>query len=209
MKSWHEMKEYKEFIYNDVIKRTFHFEDTKGEIKKVILARLGKLWKNTRSNLFHTFYDETKSLDENVKSHKPRGMDLEHWRFFLKYWLSEKTQEKCRKNTENRSKQMYTHTRGSMTLARRREEEEHKQGKKFSRGEIWTMTHKKSDGSYIYEDARTIVEAIQVIESCNQSTKELSQNDSLVQVLGKEHPERVRGVGVGSCPTQIIKHGTQ
>ncbi|MED6201455.1 hypothetical protein PIB30_095190 [Stylosanthes scabra] len=43
----------------------------------------------------------------------------------------------------------------------------------------------------------------------HQSTKELSQNDSLAQVLGKEHPGRVRGMGAGPCPTQIIKHGTQ
>ncbi|MED6109292.1 hypothetical protein PIB30_032058 [Stylosanthes scabra] len=54
------------------------------------------------------------------------------------------------------------------------------------------MTHKKSDGSYIYEDALTVAEAIKVIESCDESTKELSQNDSLAQVLGKEHPGRVR-----------------
>ncbi|MED6198105.1 hypothetical protein PIB30_062846 [Stylosanthes scabra] len=71
------------------------------------------------------------------------------------------------------------------------------------------MTHKKSDGSYIHEDARTVAEVIQVIESCDQSTKELSQNDSLAQVLGKEHLGCVRGVGAGSFPTQIIKHGTQ
>ncbi|MED6131426.1 hypothetical protein PIB30_009907 [Stylosanthes scabra] len=71
------------------------------------------------------------------------------------------------------------------------------------------MTHKKSDGSYIHEDARTVtIKAIKVIESCDQSTKELSQNDSLAQVLGKEHPGRVRGMGAGPGPTQMINHGT-
>ncbi|MED6159339.1 hypothetical protein PIB30_041416 [Stylosanthes scabra] len=119
MKSWHEIKEYKE-------SRTFYFEDPKGKIKKDILKRLEKLLKDARSNLFHTFYDDTKSIDENVKKYKPRGVDLEHWRFFLKYRLSEDT-----------------------------------------------------------------------------------QNDSLAQVLGKEHPERVRGMGTGLCPTQINNHGTQ
>ncbi|MED6201246.1 hypothetical protein PIB30_092957 [Stylosanthes scabra] len=43
------------------------------------------------------------------------------------------------------------------------------------------MTHKKRDGKYIHEDAQTVAETIQVIESCDQSTKELSQNDSLAQ----------------------------
>ncbi|MED6136959.1 hypothetical protein PIB30_060605 [Stylosanthes scabra] len=104
------MKEYKESICNDVIKRTFHFEDPKGKIKEGILKKLGKLWKDTRSNLFNTFYDDMKSEDENVKKHKPPGIDLEHRRFFLRYRLSGDTREKCKKNAENRSKQVYTHT---------------------------------------------------------------------------------------------------
>ncbi|MED6122224.1 hypothetical protein PIB30_037819 [Stylosanthes scabra] len=44
-------------------------------------------------------------------------------------------------------------------------------------------------------------EAIAEIESRDESTKNLSQNDSLAQVLAKEHPGRVRGVGPGLCPT--------
>ncbi|MED6109838.1 hypothetical protein PIB30_037227 [Stylosanthes scabra] len=96
-----------------------------------------------------------------------------------------------------------------MTLARRREEEERTQGKKISRGEIWTMKHKKRVGSYIHEDARTVAEAIKVIESCDQSTKELSHNESLAQVLGKEHSGRGRGMGAGPCPIQILNHDTQ
>ncbi|MED6111740.1 hypothetical protein PIB30_055077 [Stylosanthes scabra] len=146
-----------------------------GDVKEGILKKLGKNWKGTRSHLFNTFYDDTKSEDENVKKHKPPGIDPEHWRVFLRYRLSDDTQEKCKKNAENRAKQAYTHTGGSKTLARRREEEE----------------------------------AIKVIETCDPSTKELSQNDSLAQVLGKEHPGRLRGMGAGPCPTQMINRGTQ
>ncbi|MED6122480.1 hypothetical protein PIB30_040210 [Stylosanthes scabra] len=113
------MKEYNETVYNDVIKgpeikRTFHFEDPTGEIKKDILKRLGKLWKDTRSNLFHTFYDDTKSEDENVKKHKPPGVDLEHWRFFLRYRLSEDTQEKHRELFQT---DVYTHWEINVTCA--------------------------------------------------------------------------------------------
>ncbi|MED6176662.1 hypothetical protein PIB30_090361 [Stylosanthes scabra] len=101
------MKEYKETAYNDVIK-TFHFEEgPRGQIKKFILKKLGKCWKDTRSNMFHTFYDNTKSLEDNVKNHKPGGMDPEYW-----------------KNAETSAKQLYTYTGGSMTLARRRGDEE-------------------------------------------------------------------------------------
>ncbi|MED6150332.1 hypothetical protein PIB30_071304 [Stylosanthes scabra] len=43
------------------------------------------------------------------------------------------------------------------------------------------MTHKKSDGSFIHEDAQIVAEAIQEIEGCDQSSNELSQDDSLAQ----------------------------
>ncbi|MED6187342.1 hypothetical protein PIB30_075489 [Stylosanthes scabra] len=97
-------------------------------------------------------------------------------------------QKKCITNTANRAKQLYTHVGGSKTLARRTEEEEKRHGRSFSRGEMWTMVHKRRDGSYINQDAQAVGEAIVEIESRDPSTKELSQNDSLVQVLGKEHP---------------------
>ncbi|MED6160618.1 hypothetical protein PIB30_053106 [Stylosanthes scabra] len=112
--------------------------------------------------------------------------------------------EKCRTNTANRAKQLYTHVGGSKTLARRTEEEEKRHGRSFSREEMWTMVHKRSDDSFIHDDAQAIGEAIAEIESRDASTKELSQNDSLAQVLGKEHPGRVRGLSSGPSPTQLF-----
>ncbi|MED6150154.1 hypothetical protein PIB30_069677, partial [Stylosanthes scabra] len=52
-------------------------------------------------------------------------------------------------------------------------------------------------------------EAIAEIESQDASTKDLSQNDSLAQVLGKEHPGRVRGLGSGPCPTKVFGNTSQ
>ncbi|MED6157538.1 hypothetical protein PIB30_024087 [Stylosanthes scabra] len=70
------------------------------------------------------------------------------------------------------------------------------------------IVYKKRDGSYINEYAQAvgasvaipmlvhkyllIMEAIVEIESKDASTKELSQNDSLAQMLGKEHPHEVQ-----------------
>ncbi|KAL4381876.1 hypothetical protein AHAS_Ahas04G0177300 [Arachis hypogaea] len=49
-------------------------------------------------------------------------------------------------------------------------------------------------------------EAIEHIESQDASSKELSQNDSLSQVLGKKYPGRVRGMGFGPCPIQCFHY---
>ncbi|RYR61679.1 hypothetical protein Ahy_A04g018885 [Arachis hypogaea] len=65
------------------------------------------------------------------------------------------------------------------------------------------MTHKKKDGSYIYPDARVVSEAIANVERHDGSSKHLSQNDSLAQVLRKEHPGRIRALGAGPCPIQV------
>ncbi|MED6130523.1 hypothetical protein PIB30_001609 [Stylosanthes scabra] len=63
-------------------------------MKKLILAKLGKFWKDTKGKLFHKFYDETKSVDENVQHHCPSEINPDHWRAFLEYRLEEDTLEK-------------------------------------------------------------------------------------------------------------------
>ncbi|RYR27691.1 hypothetical protein Ahy_B01g051720 [Arachis hypogaea] len=67
------------------------------------------------------------------------------------------------------------------------------------------MTHKKRYGSYIHPNARVVSEAIANVERQDGSSKHLSQNDSLAQVLEKEHSSgRVRALGAGPCPTQVF-----
>ncbi|RYR21782.1 hypothetical protein Ahy_B03g067100 [Arachis hypogaea] len=49
-------------------------------------------------------------------------------------------------------------------------------------------------------------EAIEQIESQDPSSKEFSQNDSLAQVLGKEHPGRVHELSFGPYPNQYFRN---
>ncbi|XP_057730388.1 uncharacterized protein LOC130945697 [Arachis stenosperma] len=189
----------------DQFKRVFHYKDDgKGIIKRGIVQRIGNSWRNVRNHLFHKVYDEELTFDQNLKR-KPAGIEANHWKKFLEYRLSEDTKEKCKKNAANRSKQLYTHTGGSKTMARKRHEEELRQGRPIGRGEGWTMSHKKKNGSYMNEDARLVGEAIEHIENQDPSSKEFSHNDSLAQVLGKEHPGRVRGLGFGPCSSQCFR----
>ncbi|XP_020967527.1 uncharacterized protein LOC107617234 [Arachis ipaensis] len=112
--------------------------------------------------------------------------------------------EKCKKNVENRSKQLYTHIGGSKSLARHGEEESERQGRRVSRGELYLLTHKRDDGSYIHDAARAIGERIEAIEQGDESSRLLCQNDSLAQALGKERPGRVRGMGLGPTSSQVF-----
>ncbi|RYR51516.1 hypothetical protein Ahy_A06g026537 [Arachis hypogaea] len=47
-------------------------------------------------------------------------------------------------------------------------------------------------------------ERIEEIEQQDESSRVLSQNDSIAQVFGKEKPGRVRGVGFGPTPSQLF-----
>ncbi|RYQ95159.1 hypothetical protein Ahy_B08g090214 [Arachis hypogaea] len=152
-------------------------------------------------------------------------------------FYNECLKEKCQKNAKNRSKQLYTYTGGSKSIARRMEEEvlyffihyldylyelifidfvEYGNGKNFDvtvgtnkEGESVEESYgsqctKKKDGSYINDEARAIGEKIEEIEQHDESSRVLSQSNSIGQVFGKEKPGRVRGVGFGPSPTQLF-----
>ncbi|KAL4287630.1 hypothetical protein AHAS_Ahas19G0205400 [Arachis hypogaea] len=59
---------------------------------------------------------------KNLNNH-PEGISREHWRWFIDYRNDPATKVKCKQNTLNPKKQLYTHTGGSKSLARAREEE--------------------------------------------------------------------------------------
>ncbi|XP_020966188.1 uncharacterized protein LOC110266252 [Arachis ipaensis] len=110
-------------VYNEIVKEMFHFkEDSRGIIKRIIFKMLERSWKETRNRLYHHCYDPELSLAENIENRQD-GITVDHWRKFFDYRNSEETQEKCKKNAENRSKQLYTHTGRSKSLARLGEEE--------------------------------------------------------------------------------------
>ncbi|XP_059309635.1 uncharacterized protein LOC132060676 [Lycium ferocissimum] len=55
-----------------------------------------------------------------------------------------------------------------------------------------------------YKSRCKIPEEIERIESLDSSSMQISEVESLAQVLGKEHVGRVRGVGYGPTPTQVF-----
>ncbi|MED6168949.1 hypothetical protein PIB30_016636 [Stylosanthes scabra] len=82
-------------------------------------------------------------------------------------------------------------------------------GKKVSRVEMWGITHKKKDGSYVNEQAKEIAEKIEA--HCTQQSVDSTINshlDALVVVLRKKHPGRVRGFGMGVVPTVSFQKNT-
>nr|KYP33357.1 hypothetical protein KK1_045793 [Cajanus cajan] len=80
--------------------------------------------------------------------------------------------ELCRKNKEIRSKQKIPHTGGSKSNARRRHEMLLEIGQNPSRGTLFIEIHKRKDGSYVNDAAKTIgcKQKLTLLESQLQGT---------------------------------------
>ncbi|RYR42894.1 hypothetical protein Ahy_A08g039327 [Arachis hypogaea] len=96
------------------------------------------------------------------------------------------------------------HWRWYLDYRAKPETKSEQEGRIVSRGELWIKVHKRRDGSYINDEAREIGERLLEIEQEDESSRVLSQNDSLAQVFGREKPGRVRGVGLGPTPSQLF-----
>ncbi|KAJ1420759.1 putative transposase, Ptta/En/Spm, plant [Sesbania bispinosa] len=194
----------KDVVWKDQIKARLWWEPIHDNVaQSYIMKDIGKKWKENRLRLYNSHYDPTKSRDENI-SNPPKSIPTTKWASFIDYRLKPKTQELCEKNARNRSKLTINHTGGSKKLKRKAAEIMRQTGQPVSRGALYIHTHKKSDGTYINDEARAICEKISEIESEGTTPISPSPNDSLGQVFGKEHPGRVRGVGSGVCPSQLF-----
>ncbi|KAL2337193.1 hypothetical protein Fmac_011639 [Flemingia macrophylla] len=126
--------------------------------------------------------------------------DVEHKQYILgslgKKWKdkrrSAKTMEIANKNAVNRAKLVIPHSLGSKTLARKRNELEVMHSREFSRAEMYQVSHKKPDGSFVNEEAREL------------HLLEMVWHEYLNSICGKEHPGYVRGMGLGVSPSQVI-----
>ncbi|KAL2324122.1 hypothetical protein Fmac_023180 [Flemingia macrophylla] len=178
------------FVVNDV------------EHKQYILGSLGKKWKDKRCRLFDKFHNWEQSVEENIANHPPH-IPQDHWAMFVRYSRSAKAMEIANKNAANRAKLVIPHSLGSKTLARKRNELEVMHGREFSRVEMYQVSHKKPDGSFVNEEARKLHEKLQdELQNC-------FENEAFLRVCGKEHPGYVRGMGLGVSPSQVIRSSSR
>ncbi|KAJ1412231.1 putative transposase, Ptta/En/Spm, plant [Sesbania bispinosa] len=181
---------YKDHVWHNTIKEKFQVND--GSHKKYIIASIGKKWKDNRVRLFAENYDGSLGWEENLVL-RPDDISREQWASFLKYQLSDKTREICEKNIANRLKQSVPHTLGSKTIANKKHE------LSYSRTETYSIAHKKKYGTFVNDEAK------QKSDLLDEQTLQISsEEEAYTNVFGKDHPGRVRGMGFGVCPSQVL-----
>nr|XP_029152447.1 uncharacterized protein LOC112786032 [Arachis hypogaea] len=133
----------------------FCFKVSDNLAKRFFLQSLGKKWREHRIKLWNDFYDPRLSKTEIINN-APEDIAPDQWALFVEYRLKPETQKLCKRNQEIRQKQIIPHTSGAKSIARRRAELTEETGKEVSRVQMWDITHKKTDGSYVNEKAKEI-----------------------------------------------------
>ncbi|CAI8595257.1 unnamed protein product [Vicia faba] len=184
-------------FYESKIKRHFLVDD--GRDKDFVLASAARKWKDARHTLFHEFYRWDLPLEENLQNYpKCRGIPENDWAVYVQYRRKEKTQKISQKNSQNREKLKAPHTLGSKSLARKKHELEMRDGRTYSRGEMYAVSHKKPNGSFINEDAYNNNKKLQAAIKDS-----VFENEAFQKVFGKEKHGYVCSMGLGVTPSQI------
>ncbi|XP_045826684.1 uncharacterized protein LOC123918645 isoform X2 [Trifolium pratense] len=154
-------------------------------------------WRNAKSRLFKKYYKWDLTLEENLRNY-PRCIDRDNWAVFVQYRRKPKTLEMTRKNAANRAKLKLNHSLGTKSIARTQQELEKRDGRKYSRGEMFAVSHKKSDGSFVIDEAKKKNDQLQA-----EIAKTHSENEAFVNVFGKEHGGFARSMGLEVTPSQL------
>nr|XP_009797931.1 PREDICTED: uncharacterized protein LOC104244240 [Nicotiana sylvestris] len=191
--------------YDRFIKPRFCFRTTESNARRYVYNSMCKKWGARRLKLFDKVYDPLKSRAEIMDS-VPLGIPPDQWISYVDYRFKEKTHEICKRNAEIRKKQIVSHIGGSKYNSRRRAEMMVETGLKSGRGQLYLATHRNKDRSYVNEAAKEICEKIEpVLSQSTVDESEISPNDTIGKVLGKEHFGRVRCLGLGAVPGRAFR----
>ncbi|XP_045788238.1 uncharacterized protein LOC123883466 isoform X2 [Trifolium pratense] len=90
------------------------------------------------------------------------------------------------------------HSLGTKSIARTQHELEKRDGRKYSWAEMFGVSHKKSDGSFVNDEAKKKNDQLQA-----EIAKTHLENEAFVTVFGKEHGGFARSMGLGVTPSQL------
>ncbi|KAK5842197.1 hypothetical protein PVK06_004527 [Gossypium arboreum] len=152
--SWHHMPDSNKNQALANIKERFALEVSDDHIKKA----LGKKWRDNKSTLKKLYFKKDISLEEKLRN-VPPGMLRYQWEDAVRFWNSKKG-EVLPIRTSSRQTQKFKHTVGSRSFASVAEADEVSSGEKVGRLQLFEITHRKKDGSFMTSEAEEIIEKL-------------------------------------------------
>ncbi|VAH81881.1 unnamed protein product [Triticum turgidum subsp. durum] len=182
-------------------------------MEKYILKIIGDRWRQHKSDLKAMYFDEKKSTKANCNN-KPNSVTPDQWRSLVNHWTTQKAKGISATNRNNCSMRKSTHTSGTKSFPRKREEmKDADPEKKYPhRAHLFMHTHKpktcknKIINAHV-EELKDIMDKNPELAD-NSDGKTAWKGDALNKVLGDDKPSHVHGLGLVPNPKKLFDVST-
>lgn len=166
------------------------------------MQRLFRAWKARLHNHYCAY-----STDEDRLSNRPEDVELEDWKYLVKYFGSEKFKVISERNKNNREKQITKHSCGTSSFAEVEEStRDPLSGELDSPDKVWEIQHtrKSASGERVWLDPQSQqihsqLKQLVVQQQSEEIETPMTRDVILSSVLG-ERSGYVRGKGYGKKP---------
>ncbi|KAH0678904.1 hypothetical protein KY284_019989 [Solanum tuberosum] len=164
------------------------------------MQRLFRAWKARLHNHYCAY-----STNEDKLSNRPEDVELEDWKYLVKYFSSEKFKVISERNKNNREKQTTKHSCGTRSFAEVEEStRDPLSGKKDSPDKVWEIHHtrKSASGERVWLDPQSQQIHLEqlVVEQQSKEIENLMTRDEILSSVLGERSGYVRGKGYGKKP---------
>lgn len=177
-----------------------------------IWSSLGERWRAYKYKLRCDHFYPRKSKEE-ILANRPSSIPPVQWATFVSYYTSDKMKKISEQNTRNRKKLKVSHAGGSKSNARRGRQMELRLKRPVCRSEVILSTLINKHGKFVSDEGKVIADKIsenflkdqERVATLGVPLKINAYPDDVVgKVYGAEHSGRVRGLGVGVCPSKVF-----
>ncbi|XP_062203617.1 uncharacterized protein LOC133905852 [Phragmites australis] len=177
-------------------------------MEKWILRTIGERWRQHKSNLKSLYFDVNKSLEVNCSNY-PEGVVIkDQWIALVNNWMTPKAKEISETNRTNCAKKKSTHTAGTKSFARNREELRQRDPEKKvpHRAVVFIHTHQPKSDKNINGHVGELKELLEEQPDLADTSqgKIAWKGDALNQILGEEKQGRVHGLGLVPNPNKVF-----
>ncbi|BAS93152.1 Os05g0286600 [Oryza sativa Japonica Group] len=174
-----------------------------GRAKDWLLHQLDGKWRQYKSNLKKKYYKANLPM-ERVLQMVPQTVNESQWPTLVSYWYSEDSKKISDQNQENAQNIKHPHKLGRKSFARKRKELEHDRVE-VDRATFFDECHKTKDGRYVNDATQDKMNEVYMkLAEKRVDGQELTEADfeqAMLEVFGKDHSGRVRGMGPTITPT--------
>ncbi|KAL1198050.1 hypothetical protein V5N11_005044 [Cardamine amara subsp. amara] len=172
--------------------------------KESVFKQMGCIWRSSKSRLVSLV--RAIGCKEQLINLKPSNVhSVSAWMNWVKTKKSKDFKVQSDKFRElRRSHIPHTTSRKGMVRLAHEMKKKSSDPTKVTRSKVWVAGHTHSDGRLVRPEFEETIDKIKSIDSRMESTASMSvEDDAVSQVLGKDKPGRIRGMGRGVTATKL------